>query len=76
MLLVDHLPVAAAETSSAKLGDFLLALSNLGRFHGFGITGDASVYLLERDDYLFDYSVDSCSRLRLGSALGYSNGNS
>ena len=47
--------------------DFLLELSQLGRKHGLGITGSAVLFVLERDDYAFDYSVDAESRLFLGN---------
>jgi hypothetical protein len=43
-------------------------LSNLSRKHGIGIAGDSTLYVMERDDNSYNYSVDDRSRLILGSA--------
>jgi hypothetical protein len=51
-----------------ELNAFVRDLSNLSRKHGIGIAGDSTLYVMERDDNSYNYSVDDRSRLILGSA--------
>lgn len=44
---------------------FLAELSDLGRRYGLGLTG-AQLYRLEREDFLFDYSLGNEATLVLG----------
>lgn len=55
-------------TSTVNLSRFMRELSDLSRKFKLGITGDATVYVMEQDDALFDYSLDAGSKLHLGSA--------
>jgi len=45
---------------------FLIELSNLCRKHRVGISGQPIIYVLEPEDFGFDYSIDAESRLCLG----------
>ena len=45
---------------------YLRELSDLGRRHGLGLTGQIQLYLLEREDMAFDYSADAQGIVRLG----------
>ena len=62
--------------SSARLTEFLIGLSEVGRMFGFGISGESHIYILAQEDYLFDYSTDNSSRLQLGGVSGDSHCNS
>src|SRR4051794_29790838 len=45
---------------------FARDLSELGRKHGIGLTGETTLYLFDQEDYLFDYSVAPDSKLHFG----------
>jgi len=47
---------------------FLQGLSDLGRRHGVGLTGQMQLYVLDRDDQQFDYTYDAEGFVRLGSS--------
>jgi hypothetical protein len=51
---------------SDSLPAFLSDLSALCRKHGFGIGGQPEIFILEPDDYAYDYSVDPEGRLVFG----------
>jgi len=55
-------------TAPERADRFALELSDLGRRYGIGVGGSPVLFLLERDDYPFDYSVDGESRLQLGDS--------
>lgn len=61
-----------SQRSDDALEAFAKDLSRLCRTYGFGLDS-AQVYEMERDDYLFDYSVDDCGKLLLGGSLGDAN---
>lgn len=49
---------------------YLRELSDLGRRHGFGLTGRVQIYQLERDDMAFDYTSDDEGYVCLGASEG------
>lgn len=55
-----------ASDEHRKADAFVRELSDLGRKHGIGITGDSTLFLLEREDYQFDYTSDPNSKLYFG----------
>ena len=56
-------------TSTANLSRFMSEFSYLCRKFKIGITGDASLFIMEGDDLLYDYEVDNYSRLSLGGFI-------
>lgn len=59
---------AARRDAAQRTDQFGFELSELGRKHGIGIASSPALILLDREDYLFDYSVGDESELRLGDA--------
>ena len=47
--------------------DYLRGLSDLGRRHGFGISGNPQIFVLEADDRNFDYSDNADGVVTLGA---------
>ena len=60
--------LAGRRDTAQRADQFAFELSELGRKFGIGIAGTPTLYMLESDDYLFNYSVDDESQLRLGDA--------
>jgi hypothetical protein len=56
------------QTVPERADQFAFELSELGRRYSVGLGGNPLLFLLEPDDYWFDYSVDVHSRLRLGNS--------
>ena len=59
----------ALHIENEKFEAFAQALSELCRSHGIALAGEMRVYLMEREDYLFDYSIDQNGFLNLGASL-------
>lgn len=57
-----------------RFAAFVRGLSDLGRACGIALDGEMRAYLMERDDYLFDYSIDADGSVALGSLLRDSDG--
>lgn len=55
----------AHSEDAGKADAFAIALTELGREYGIGITG-GMLFVLEADDRAHGYSVDADSRLTLG----------
>ncbi len=68
--------MTSADGAEARLESFLSDLSKVGRFHGIALTGEFRAYLMEPEDYMFDYSSDSHGSIVLGESPRDSNGNS
>jgi hypothetical protein len=47
---------------------FTRELSELCRKHGLGLTGDTKLFVMERDDFGFDFTADADSKLHFGAA--------
>lgn len=62
MAKIDPEETGATES---KLASFLADLSDLCRKHGIGITGDATLFVMEPVDYQLNYQIDANSRLFL-----------
>jgi hypothetical protein len=60
--LRDH----STSPDQGSVSAFVRELSELGRKYGVGIGGTPTLFMLERDDYLFDYSLDANDALVLG----------
>jgi hypothetical protein len=54
------------ESAEPALPVFLTALSDLCRKYGFGIAGEPELFVLEPEDYAFNYSVDDRGHLVFG----------
>lgn len=54
-----------APQTDAALDSFAGELSDLCRKHGFGITGTATLFIMEASDYQLNYVVDAGSGLSL-----------
>ena len=54
---------SGATASEEKLHSFVTDLSDLCRKHGLGITGEATLFVMEPVDYQLSYQVDAGSRL-------------
>jgi hypothetical protein len=52
--------------TSGAADSFALELSDLCRRHGVGLSGEPTLFVMERDDYAFNYGVDARSRLIWG----------
>ncbi len=51
--------------------DFLSELSELCRKHSLGLAGTPLLFRMERDDFAFDYSLESDGSLVLGHPNAY-----
>jgi hypothetical protein len=56
------------QTHAAAADSFAHELSALCRKYGLGIAGEPTLFVMDREDYAFDYSVDNRSRLIWGCA--------
>jgi hypothetical protein len=52
-----------ATATQANTEAFLAALTDLSVKYGIGITGDATLFLLEPEDAPYSYQIDSESKL-------------
>ncbi len=64
MVIFDQ--VSTVPMSSEQIAAFARDLSDLCRKHGIGILDEPTLFVLEEDDFLYDYTVGSDDRLRRG----------
>jgi hypothetical protein len=60
------IPILSAASNGAGEEAYLRDLSDLGRRHGVGLTGQTQLYQLEPEDMAFDYSADAEGFVGLG----------
>jgi hypothetical protein len=51
---------------SKPIEQFLRDLSDVCREHGFGITGNATLFIMEPEDAAIEYKIDAESNLTVG----------
>lgn len=64
---------AEALSELARTDAFLTELAEVGRKYGVGLTGDFQAFLMEPEDYLFDYSQSADGYVQLGGLVGDAN---